>query len=89
METDMSPKARVRVSQQRSLYTPQYRRERWRKILGWSILVVAAAMAVLHMLTHLGRWELFRFQDLLVGYPSAAVLAAIGIGLLSYTPRKR
>lgn len=85
----MSPKARVRVSQQRSLYTPQYRRERWRKILGWCTLAVAAAMAVLHMLTHLGRWELFRQQDLIVGYPSAAVLAAIAIWLLSATPRKR
>lgn len=85
----MSPKARVRVSQRRSLYTPQYRRERRRKILGWCILVAAGAVALLHMLTHLGRWELFRLQDLVVGYPSAAVLAGISVWLLAANSRKR
>jgi hypothetical protein len=85
----MSPKARVRNSQRQQLYTPQYQRERRRKMLGWCILVVAGAMTLLHMLTHLGRWELFRYQDLLVGYPSAAVLAAIAVWLLAGSPRKR
>lgn len=35
-------------------------------------------MGVVHLLTHLGRWQIIGLQDLLLGYPMAAVLVLAG-----------
>ncbi|MCV7346002.1 hypothetical protein H7J91_16190 [Mycolicibacterium rhodesiae] len=61
-----------------SIYTPAYRRLRRRRIAGWSLVVVGAVMGVTHMVTHLGKLHVMGYQDLLIGYPMAAVLVFVG-----------
>ncbi len=64
----------------KSLYTIEYRRERRRRVLGgWALVGIGGAvMAVVHMITHLGRLRIIGLQDLLLGYPMAALLILVG-----------
>lgn len=73
-----------------SLYTPEYRRERRRQVLGWILVGIGVAMALLHVITHLGQLHLLAsagWQDLLLGYPMAFVIA--GLGFLCVLTRAR
>ena len=89
----MSPIRRVRPggfpprSPQPSLYTAAYRRVRRRRVAGWLLVGIGAIMAVVHMVTHLGRLHLLGYQDLLVGYPMAAVLVLGGFLLVGSTAK--
>lgn len=73
MEANRKPRV-----QETSLYTDAYRRDRRRRVLGWLLVGVGSVMGVVHLLTHLGRWQIIGLQDLLLGYPMAAVLVLAG-----------
>jgi hypothetical protein len=68
-----------------SIYTAAYRRERRRRILGWAMVTVGTVMAVVHMVTHLGRLNIVGYQDLLLGYPMAAMLILAGVIIAAQT----
>lgn len=72
MEANRKPRVR-----ETSLYTDAYRRDRRRRVLGWLLVGVGSVMVV-DLLTHLGRWQIIGLQDLLLGYPMAAVLVLAG-----------
>ncbi|TSD93816.1 hypothetical protein FOS14_22335 [Skermania sp. ID1734] len=74
------------------MYTDSYRRERRRKGLGWLLVSAAVAMAAFHVLTHLEAWRFLpspQWQDLLVGYPTAGVIALAGFTLITMRARPR
>ncbi len=71
----------------KSLYTIEYQRERRRRIAGWVFVAVGAAMAVIHMITHLGRLRIIGLQDLLIGYPMAGVLILGGFLLVGFAAK--
>ncbi len=71
----------------KSLYTIEYQRERRRRIAGWVLVAVGAAMAVIHMITHLGRLRIIGLQDLLIGYPMAGVLILGGFLLVGFAAK--
>lgn len=66
--------------------------ERRRKV-GWTLLVLGIAMAILHMLTHAKAVSFFfsiSWADLLIGYPMAGLfvlIAAISLGQLHPSER--
>lgn len=70
-----------------SLYTAAYRRLRRRRAAGWVLVALGVVMAVVHMISHLGRLQLLGYQDLLIGYPTAAVLVLAGVVLIGSTAR--
>ncbi|MER2087136.1 MULTISPECIES: hypothetical protein [Rhodococcus] len=73
-----------------SLYTTEYRRERRRQVLGWILVGIGVAMALLHVITHLGQLHLLASaggQDLLLGYPMAFLIT--GLGFLCVLTRAR
>jgi hypothetical protein len=79
MEGEMAQSRRQR---ERAMRTPAYRRLRRRRALGGTFVAAGIAMALFHALTHLaGLRYLSRpeLQDLLLGYPMAAVVAVIGL----------
>lgn len=62
-----------------------------RRVATWALFVLAAIVAVQHLLAHSGERPLpisMGWQDLLVGYPMAALLALVGLFLLPATPRR-
>lgn len=64
-----------------------YRRRRRQKIAGWVLVASAAVVAVNHFLLHVNALDVLVFlsqgwQDLLAGYPIAAVMALAGVVLL-------
>lgn len=71
----------------KSLYTIEYRRERRRRVVGWALVGIGAVMAVVHMITHLGRLQIIGMQDLLIGYPMAVVLVLAGFMLVGFAAR--
>ncbi|ART70632.1 hypothetical protein BTO20_20690 [Mycobacterium dioxanotrophicus] len=73
----MSPVRRIRKSRQ-SIYTSTYRRQRRYRAAGWVLVGIGAVMAIVHVVTHLGRLHIVGYQDLLLGYPMAAVLTIVG-----------
>ena len=83
----MSPKRRVPRSRKPSIYTPAYRRERFRRLLGWLLVAIGSVMALVHMYTHLARLRIIGYQDLLLGYPMAAILALAGFMLVGWTAK--
>lgn len=72
-------------SPQPSLYTAAYRRVRRRRAVGWVLVAVGVVMAVVHIGAHLGRLHLLGYQDLLIGYPMAAILVLAGVVLVGST----
>ncbi|WP_336882821.1 hypothetical protein [Rhodococcus globerulus] len=79
-----------RLAKDSSLYTSGYRRERRRHSLGWILVGIGAVMALLHVITHLGQLHLLSsvgWQDLLLGYPMAFLIA--GLGFLCVLARAR
>ena len=69
--------------------SPAYRRELRRLILGWSIVALGITVGVTHMITHLGNLRYLPtvgMQDLLMGYPVAAVLVLAGVLVISMRP---
>jgi hypothetical protein len=59
--------------------TVSYARYRFRRIAGWSLVVLGVTMGVTHWLTHIQVWDFASqgVEDLLAGYPMAA---ALGVG---------
>ena len=49
------------------------------------VVVVGVVMAVVHIGAHLGRLHLLGYQDLLIGYPMAAILVLAGVVLVGST----
>ncbi|MCC3316782.1 hypothetical protein A5780_26430 [Nocardia sp. 852002-20019_SCH5090214] len=83
---------RAARARDRSMYTDAYRRERRRRTLGWLLAVIGLVVGLTHMLTHLGDWHFLwssGWQDLLVGYPTAAVIAFAGLLLITAPTRQR
>lgn len=61
-----------------------------RRVLSWSLFGLAGIVAVQHLVAHAGFRPLpisMGWQDLLVGYPMAAVLAVAGAIALDPNPR--
>lgn len=53
----------------------------WRRITSWSLFGLALLVLVQHLLAHVGWRPLplsMGWQDLLVGYPTAGLLAIVG-----------
>lgn len=86
MKTAMGESRWSRARRQ-SIYTAAYRRERRRRVLGWGLVVVGAVMALVHVFTHLGRLSIVGYQDLLLGYPMAAVLIMVGFLLVGFAAK--
>ncbi len=82
-----NPPARSSRVTQKSIYTPEYRRLRRRRMAGWALVVVGAVMGIAHMITHLGRLHLLGYQDLLIGYPMAALLVFVGFALVGFVAK--
>jgi hypothetical protein len=61
-----------------------------RRILSWSLFALAGLVAVQHLLAHGGFRPIpisMGWQDLLIGYPTAIVIAIIGGIALDPNPR--
>lgn len=58
----------------------RYRSRRQRRIAAWTLFTLAIVIAVTHLLEHAGAFQVMSpgLQDLLIGYPAAAVLAVLG-----------
>ena len=61
-----------------------------RRVLSWSLFTAAVLVAGQHLLAHAG-WKpigiSMGWQDLLIGYPTAAILAILGLFALDPNPR--
>ncbi|GAA1130121.1 hypothetical protein [Nocardioides aquiterrae] len=61
-----------------------------RRIASWSLFALAALVAVQHLVAHAG-WRpipiSMGWQDLLIGYPAAIVIAIIGGIVMDPNPR--
>lgn len=60
-----------------------------RRIIAWAIIIFAVAMAANHILAHMGESWLpmsLGWQDLLVGYPMAGIIALVGFIILGQMP---
>jgi len=67
-------------------YTPAYYRYRRKKMAGWMLVGLGLLVAGSHLVTHLGYFTVMSpplLQDAVMGYPTAAVLAFIGVVLLN------
>ncbi|WP_405133054.1 hypothetical protein [Nocardia sp. NBC_01388] len=76
----------------RAMYTGAYLRERRRRVAGWLLVAIGVAMATVHVLTHLGDWQLLSSpgrQDLVIGYPTALAIAFVGMLLITTRARSR
>lgn len=61
------------------------------RILSWALFLLAAAVAIQHLVAHLGWRPLpvsMGWQDLLVGYPAAGLIAVLGAIMLDPRPRR-
>lgn len=62
-----------------------------RRILSWTLFLLAAAVALQHLIAHLGWRPLpmsMGWQDLLVGYPAALLIAVLGAIMLDPPSRR-
>lgn len=86
---DKRREARTRKTQaaQRSAKMRQIspRAYRVRRAFGWSLVGLAIVVGVSHWLTHLGVWDFAQqgIEDLVAGYPMAALLGIGGVVVLS------
>lgn len=61
-----------------------------RRILSWTLMILAGVIVVQHLLAHAGEQPLpfsMGWQDILVGYPTAALLGLAGAVLADPRPR--
>ena len=61
-----------------------------RRVLSWSLFGLAGLVAIQHLVAHAGLRPLplsMGWQDILVGYPAAIVLAIVGAIMLDPNPR--
>ncbi len=56
-----------------------------RRVLGWPLVVLGVAVAVQHLIHHMGFWTLISpgWDDIVAGYPLAGVLGVAGAIILS------
>ena len=61
------------------------RGQRARRTIGWVLVGLGAVIGVSHWLTHIGAWDFASqgIEDLVAGYPMAALLAIGGAIVLS------
>lgn len=61
-----------------------------RRVVSWSLFMLAGVIALQHLVAHAG-WQpiplSMGWQDLLIGYPAAVVLAVVGAMALDPNPR--
>jgi hypothetical protein len=50
-------------------------------------VVLGSLMAAVHMVAHLGRLKIVGYQDLLIGYPMAAILVLTGFMVVGMTAK--
>lgn len=64
---------------------PSPRAQRARRTIGWVLVGLGVVLAVSHWLTHIGAWDFASqgIEDLVAGYPMAALLAIGGAIVLS------
>jgi di/tricarboxylate transporter len=71
------------IDRQLRVWTP-------RRILGWVLVGIAVLVAVVHWVAHLGYpilpWSL-GWQDVLVGYPAAALFGVVAAIILGQVPQ--
>jgi hypothetical protein len=82
--------ARMRWRAKKSAADRQLSNWTRRRVLSWSLFVLAGVIAVQHVVAHGGFQPLplsMGWQDILVGYPMAAVLAVAGAIALDPNPR--
>lgn len=77
-----STQAAQRSAKIRQISPRAYRR---RRAFGWSLVSLAIVVGVSHRLTHGGVWDFARqgIEDLVAGYPMAALLGIGGVVVLS------
>ena len=58
----------------------RYHRRQQRRIAAWALFALAAVIAVTHILEHAGAFQVMSpgLKDLLIGYPTAGILAVTG-----------
>ena len=82
--------ARIRRRAPRSAADRQLSNWTKRRVLSWSLFLLAGVIVVQHLVAHAGFRPLplsMGWQDLLVGYPMAAILAVAGAIALDPNPR--
>ena len=83
--TDADRVARQRqMDRQLRVWTP-------RRILGWILVAIAVLVAAVHWIAHLGYPVVplsMGWQDLLLGYPAAALLGVLAAMILGHAPRR-
>ena len=82
--------ASIRWRAQKSAADKQLSNWTRRRVISWSLFVLAGFTVVQHLVAHAGFQPLpfsMGWQDLLVGYPMAAVLAVAGAIALDPNPR--
>jgi len=89
--SNSTPEERRRKQRQREM-NRQLRVWTPRRVAGWILVVLAVVMGITHWLAHLG-WRpiplAMGWQDLLLGYPAAGLLAIAGgvvIGARTHRP---
>lgn len=74
------------VNRQLRVWTP-------RRVLGWTLVGVAVLIGVVHWVAHIGYRPVplsMGAQDLVMGYPAAALLGVVAVVILGQTtPRRR
>lgn len=74
----------VEQAQSETLRTRSYTSYRRRRFISWGLIVAGVVVGVSHWFEHFDLIEIFSpgVQDLLIGYPTAALLAVGGLMLL-------
>jgi len=62
---------------------------RFRRTVGSLLVLVGAAMAVAHLIAHLADMRVRGLTDLLIGFPTAAMLMVLGLLLLGLQAHPR
>jgi hypothetical protein len=77
-------RAAQRRAEEGKLTLPAYRR---RRLIGWSLVTLGVIVGVQHFISHLGVFSLISpgVDDIVAGYPLAAVLGIAGTIVLSKT----
>jgi hypothetical protein len=68
---------------QRVTRTTAYKRWLGKMVVGWTLVSVGGIVAISHVFEHLADVRLVAYQDLLIGWPMAGVLAVAGLFVLT------